>query len=173
MEQTKLCKKCMEIMPLSAFYKHAQMSDGYFNKCKECIKKEAKIRYQDPSEAEYQRKRGREKYRRLYKGVSQGDSDEKKRYMSEYKRKYPEKSTARGKTFRMNRKEGHHLHHWSYNAIHGRDVIELSIKDHAKAHRFLVYDQERMMYRNLEGVLLDTRERHETYIRHMIEVMED
>ena len=65
------------------------------------------------------------------------------------------------------------MHHWSYQKNHAKDMIDMTPKDHAKAHRFLVYDQERMMYRNLDGVLLDTRERHETYIRHMIEVMED
>jgi len=29
----------------------------------------------------------------------------------------------------------------------------------------MIYDQERMMYRTLKGELLDTRERHITYIK--------
>ena len=38
------------------------------------------------------------------------------------------------------------------------------MEDHFKAHRFLVYDQERMMYRTIGGVLLDTKEAHHKYI---------
>ena len=30
-------------------------------------------------------------------------------------------------------------------------------------HRFIMYDQERMMYRKLNGELLDTREKHLEY----------
>ena len=58
---------------------------------------------------------------------------------------------------------GNNLHHWSYNDEHFKDVIELNVKDHAMVHRHIIYDQERMMYRDLDGVLLDTRERHIEY----------
>lgn len=37
----KKCFKCLRILPLDAFYKHAAMSDGHLNKCKECTKKDA------------------------------------------------------------------------------------------------------------------------------------
>ena len=43
------------------------------------------------------------------------------------------------------------------------------MKDHIKAHRFIIYDQERMMYRRLDGVLLDKKEKHFEYILEKIE----
>ena len=38
---TKLCFKCRYEKDLSAFYKHGEMADGHFGKCKECAKKDA------------------------------------------------------------------------------------------------------------------------------------
>ena len=34
----KTCRECDSLLPLSAFYKHAQMLDGFLNKCKACVK---------------------------------------------------------------------------------------------------------------------------------------
>ena len=173
----KSCTMCGATKPIGEFYKMASMKDGHLKQCKECIKQRSKNRYvslsTNPSHIESERARGREKYHRLYKNGVNPDPARKKIASDTYRSKYPEKAKARSMSQRMNCKEGHHLHHWSYNTIHGRDVIELPSKEHAKAHRFLVYDQERMMYRALDGVLLDTRERHERYILHMIKIMED
>ena len=58
----KECFKCGAERPLSGFYKHKDTKDGHLNKCKECTKKDVKVRRQHPERRatilEYDRKRG-------------------------------------------------------------------------------------------------------------------
>lgn len=86
--------------------------------------------------------------------------------MKKYNEKYPEKRAATLKSQRMKPPlAGLVKHHWSYNEIHFKDVIWLRSADHAFVHRFIIYDQERRMYRRCEdNVLLDTKENHEKFI---------
>jgi hypothetical protein len=165
----KICFKCEIEKPLDDFYKHKDTSDGFLNKCKSCTKqdsinRETKLR-ENPLFIEKERERAREKYYRLnYKQKHKPSFEKKKEYIKNYKEKYPEKYLAKNQSFYLQRSEGNELHHWSYLKEHWTDVIELSIRHHALAHRYLIYDQERMQYRTLENILLDTKEEHKQYI---------
>ena len=90
--------------------------------------------------------------------------------MAIYLEKYPEKYKANYSSQRIPFKKGNERHHWSYNEQHWKDIIELSKLDHNKAHRYMVYDQERFMYRrSTDNVLLDTKEVHQGWINHILE----
>jgi hypothetical protein len=175
---TKICFKCNIKKPLTDFYPHPQMPDGTVNKCKDCNKKDVKDNYVTnmlkPGYIDKERKRGREKHHRLY-------SRAVKPYVYKYKdsktyaQRYPEKRKASLRSQRMKKPfDKAEKHHWSYNVEHHKDVVWLYKKEHMKAHRFLIYDQERMMYRRYDtNELLDTKDKHESFIRMCIKTKED
>lgn len=173
----KNCFKCKQDKPLDNFYKHPKMSDGLLNKCKDCTKKDSHKRQsvlkQDIEWVESERERGRQKHHRLYSGKT------KKNYKSQlaWETKYPEKLKASRKSQSMSKHkpfEDAQKHHWSYNEEHHKDIIWLSAKDHKKGHRFIVYDQERMMYRRCDtNELLDTKEIHLEFIKDCIKNKKD
>lgn len=170
----KTCFKCNSEKPFDAFYKHSQMKDGYLNKCKECTKKDVNSVYKsnksDDSFVAKERKRGRDKYRRLYSGKIK----KTKRYDFDYAKRYPEKISARSASDSIITDIGYEKHHWSYNKEHWKDIIILDKKWHMKAHRFIIYDQERMMYRRYDNnILLDTKDSHIDFIFHCIENEDD
>jgi hypothetical protein len=150
------------------------MGDGHLGKCKDCTKSDSKKRALELSNntewLQKEKDRVREKYHRLnYRGINKPSKESNKIRMLNYGIKYPEKIKVRRLKGKMKSEiKGNHLHHWSYNIEHAKDVIELSIADHNTAHRFMIYDQERFMYRTLEGVLLDTKESHLNYINSFI-----
>jgi hypothetical protein len=145
------------------------MGDGHLSKCKECTKKDTndrrKILSKDPSFLEKEKKRGRDKYHRLnYLNKNKPSTEKKIEVINRYKDKYPEKIIAQNLSQKIKSTLGH-KHHWSYNIEHAKDVIDITIQNHSKAHRFIIYDQERMMYRRYDtNELLDTRESHLDFI---------
>jgi len=171
----KICFKCGEEKALSDFYIHKKMLDGHLNKCKTCTKKDVRSNYEgnmvDPNYIKKERKRGRDKYRRLYTGTGKADKKSAERYFE----KFPEKEKAKNSCALIKSIViGEEKHHWSYNEEHYKDVIFINKKHHMKAHRFIVYDQERMMYRRFDNnILLDTKEKHLEFITYCIENEED
>lgn len=175
---SKVCFKCGKDKPLIEYYAHKRMADGRLNKCKDCAKIYARERKsvlnENPQWKEAERARHREKYYRLgYKEKHKPTPEMKAASMQRYKERYPEKKSANSACQHMAR-EGEEMHHWSYKKEHWKDVIYLTPKHHAKSHRFLIYDQERMMYRRCDtGILLDTKESHELFITEMIQTKPD
>ena len=156
----KTCFKCNKEKPLSDFYKHNKMSDGYVNKCKECAKGNAKNDYYRNMESEYfaekERIRAREKYKRL------NYSEKRKNYFND-------KPWFNSVKYRnLNRKlkipKGYELHHWSYNDDDLQDVFIMKMRSHKRAHAFLKFDIETKKFKTLDGLVLETKKDHLKYL---------
>ena len=62
----KKCFKCGAVKALHEFYKHKQMADGHFGKCKDCAKTDVKLhRKENDSVREYDRERAKNPSRKI------------------------------------------------------------------------------------------------------------
>ena len=140
------------------------MKDGFLNKCKQCCKnfahKRHLVKLEDSDWVEKEKERHREKFHRLGKNWKKSSKDSVYEATKKYRGKFPEKYLARNRADKLECPKGLHRHHWSYKDEHHKDFIPLAIKDHFLLHRHMKYDQERLMYRGLDGILLDTSESH-------------
>ena len=163
----KKCFKCGKVKPLTDFYKHKKMADGHLNKCKTCTIKDSEnqrqLNLKKDGWHEKEKARHRDKYYRLnYKEKHKPNSDNKKIYLSNYYNKFPEKLRAKTKSTSL-KKEGYEKHHWNYKEGFEKDVIWLKREDHYKLHRYLKYNKQNMVYQTMDGVLLDTKNKHYEY----------
>jgi len=157
---TKACFKCGLTKQKSEFYKHSEMSDGFLGKCKTCSKLDAKARTDiltsTPEGLEKERERNREKYHRLNYYNKSIELNKNKPWT----KSYVYKNLSR----KFKTPPNTELHHWNYNEKYLEDVFLMDVKEHRKAHVFLELDNDSFMFKTLEGILLDSKEKHLSYL---------
>ena len=170
----KICFKCNVEKDIGSFYVHSGMADGHLNKCIDCAKNDTLLRQDKLSEdsgwVEKEKSRHREKYHRLnYREKPKQSKEKQLIQLRKTRAKYPEKYKANSISQRIKVKnKNYHKHHWNYNIEFAKDIIELNIADHNKIHRFMKYNRKRFMYEDLNGNVLDTREKHQNYINKIL-----
>jgi len=175
----KECNQCKEIKELSEFYKKSN-KDGYRSKCKDCIKfqsKAWKIKNHDKvlqwrnDNKEYSKTKLKEWRIKNYvysERVLLSESEKKirrKEYDKKYLEKYPEKRKARNSIQLIKVADGYHKHHWSYKKENWDDFFILKSSLHSKIHSYLIYNHKNLCYETKSGLLLDTRDKHNTFIK--------
>ena len=154
----KKCIRCKNVKEIDEFYVHPKMRDGHLNKCKECCREVAELREKNLREnnfewCENERLRSKEKYYRLGYGMKQCERDKLKSYKnSKYKNLFRD----------LNLSSNENAHHWNYNLI--EDVTILNKKFHRFIHKYLILNEETLLFSTIEGNLLTTKEEHLNYI---------
>lgn len=175
----KQCSACNQVKPIIDFHKNKSHKHGYNSWCKPCCKSYFKNRIKviksNPEKYfTYLNTSRINQIKRIKDGLTKPSKEShikasRKTYLT-----YPEKSRAMRLCKGIKPPDGYERHHWSYKEEFARDVIFLSKKDHKKIHRYIQYDKSQWIYRTkFTNVLLDTRDKHEIFIREMLEKMPD
>lgn len=166
------CISCGVNKPLVEYYKHSGMGNNHLGVCKECCRTRAKnnrsVKLQDPNWVEAERERCRKKALKEYYAGKRPTPENKRRYTSSYRDKYPEKEGAKSSARTVKTNKGEHRHHWSYKKENWNDVIILPAKDHLLIHRYLKYNPVEFYYMTMAGTHLDTRKKHEKFIKSIL-----
>jgi hypothetical protein len=163
--KVKKCISCNIEKVVFDYYKHSGMADGHLNKCKQCCKSESNKRYsvlyQNEEFVNSERKRAREKYKRLGYYLKHQQSFEAK----------PWKNTSiyKGLHKKMKCEKGYELHHWNYNDKYLEDVIVLPISIHRKIHKKMNLDLDKKIFK-YNNEYLDTIEKHKLAIEEIIKL---
>lgn len=159
----KICKICGIEKDESEFY--SQSNKKYLKPyCKTCNKKKSVEWHKKNNYAYFKSNNYRENRKDIKFKIYSHQRYIKLHEPKLYNAKYPERKKAANAIQHLEKTSGFDRHHWSYNEEHWKDVIYITRSIHRIAHKFMIYDQERMMFRKLDGVLLDTREEHLEYI---------
>jgi len=174
---TKICKTCNIEKPANEFHFD---NDRIHLKpdCKLCGNKKQVIRNKNNGYEYYKRPENILKRRlhqnnevQLAKRKKYWQENFKGKYYNDYKewaKKYPEKIHARSAILKIKVEKGYNKHHWSYNKEHYTDIIILSTSKHMLVHKHMIYDQREMMFRDIDGRLLNTKELHLEYINSLL-----
>ena len=155
--KTKVCFRCNIEKPLSEFYKHKRMGDGHLNKCKDCTKGDSKKRhynkYKDIEFVEKERKRAKERYRRL------GYKDKQKQWDKD--KYWKQDSLYKGMSSKLRRlgllNDGDTAHHYDYNKLN--EVFVINLFKHKHIHTLLDFCDESLCFIDRSnGELLNTIE---------------
>lgn len=137
------------------------MKDGHLNKCKECSKNDVRKNYaiksSDEAWLDRERKRGREKFKRLnYKGKFKSTRD-----------LCPEMANVSRKLKKLGYDtSGKEAHHWNYNEPYS--IFLLSRKAHKRLHQHLtVNDQDKRCYTDA-GEPLKTSAQARSYFKEVL-----
>lgn len=149
----KKCKKCQKEKDTTCFFPCKSAVDGLCGSCRGCILARQKERYSVLStDIEWRKKKNAKAKERLgekcYPNPKRGLHQKKNRSL------YPEKCVARKLSEKIKAPEGMVKHHWSYRKEDATDVVFVTPQNHAKLHMYIVYDQERRMYRHYSSNIL-------------------